>query len=81
MSTASKLRSLPTGEPFIAADCHSALTARIVEEVGFPAAYMGGHSTGMMHYAIPDNGLLTPTETVDQAARVVEPVDITPLPS
>ena len=76
MSTASKLRSLLAAEPFIAADCYSALTARIIEDVGFPAAYMGGHSTGMMHYAIPDNGLLTPTEMVDQATRVVEAVDI-----
>ncbi|HLY83244.1 MAG TPA: isocitrate lyase/PEP mutase family protein [Acidimicrobiales bacterium] len=64
------------GPPFIAADCYSALTARIIEDVGFPAAYMGGHATGMMHYAIPDNGALTPTEMIDQAGRVAEAVDI-----
>jgi 2-methylisocitrate lyase-like PEP mutase family enzyme len=76
MSIGSKLQRLIAREPFIAADCYSALTALIVQEVGFPAAYMGGHSTGMMHYAIPDNGVLTPTEMVDQAARVTEAVDI-----
>ncbi len=64
------------GEPFIAADCYSALTARIIQHVGFSAGYMGGHATGMMHYAIPDNGALTPTEMIDQAARVTEAVDI-----
>ena len=70
------LRQLFAGRPFIAADCYSALTARIVERVGFPAAYMGGHATGMMHYAIPDNGVLTPTEMIEQAARVAEAISI-----
>ena len=71
------LRSLlATGKPFIAADCYSALTGRIVERAGFPAAYMGGHATGMMHYAIPDNGVLTPTEMIDQARRVAEAISI-----
>jgi 2-methylisocitrate lyase-like PEP mutase family enzyme len=37
---------------------------------------MGGHATGMMHYAIPDCGILTPTEMVDQAARVAEAITI-----
>jgi 2-methylisocitrate lyase-like PEP mutase family enzyme len=70
------LRLLMGGSPFIAADCNSALTARIIEHVGFEAAYMGGHATGMMHYAIPDCGILTPTEMIEQAARVVEAVSI-----
>lgn len=76
MTVRAQLRSLLAGEPFIAADCYSALTARVVQDVGFPAAYMGGHATGMMHYAIPDDGSLTPTEMIDQAARVAEAVDI-----
>jgi 2-methylisocitrate lyase-like PEP mutase family enzyme len=64
------------GRPFIAADCYSALTARVVEQAGFPAAYMGGHATGMMHYAVPDCGLLTTTEMVDQAGRVAASISI-----
>jgi 2-methylisocitrate lyase-like PEP mutase family enzyme len=71
------LRQLLNGaEPFIAADCYSALTGRIVEHVGFKAAYMGGHATGMMHYAVPDCGVLTPTEMIEQAARVAESISI-----
>jgi 2-methylisocitrate lyase-like PEP mutase family enzyme len=71
------LRSLlAAGEPFIAADCYSALTGRIVQQVGFPAAYMGGHATGMMHYAVPDCGVLTTTEMVEQAARVAAAISI-----
>jgi 2-methylisocitrate lyase-like PEP mutase family enzyme len=78
MSTARhQLRQLLEGtEPFIAADCNSALTARIIEHVGFKAAYMGGHATGMMHYAVPDCGVLTPTEMIEQAARVAECISI-----
>jgi 2-methylisocitrate lyase-like PEP mutase family enzyme len=76
MSVRKDLKSLIAGEPFVAADCYSALSGRIVEEVGFPAAYMGGHATGMMHYAIPDCGVLTPTEMVEQAARVAEAISI-----
>ncbi len=70
------LRALLAGDPFLAVDCYSALTARIVEHVGFRCAYMGGHATGMMHHAIPDNGIYTPTEMIEQAARVVEAVTI-----
>jgi 2-methylisocitrate lyase-like PEP mutase family enzyme len=70
------LRQLLLGEPFMAGDCYSALTARIIQMVGFPAAYMGGHSTGMMHYAIPDYGVFTPTEMIEQAGRVAEAIDI-----
>jgi 2-methylisocitrate lyase-like PEP mutase family enzyme len=76
MSTRQMLRSLMAGEPFMAAECYSALTGRIVEEVGFPAAYMGGHGTSMMHYAIPDNGVFTPTEMIEQAGRVAEAISI-----
>jgi 2-methylisocitrate lyase-like PEP mutase family enzyme len=76
MSTRQKLRSLMAGEPFMAAECYSALSARIVEEVGFPAAYMGGRGTSMMHFAIPDNGVFTPTEMIEQAGRVAEAISI-----
>jgi 2-methylisocitrate lyase-like PEP mutase family enzyme len=65
-----------SGRPFIAADCYSALTGRIVEQAGFEVAYMGGHATGMMHYAVPDCGVLTPTEMIEQAARVAEAISI-----
>ena len=75
-STSAAFRALMAGPPFVVADCYSALTARIVEHVGFPAGYLGGHATGMMHYAIPDVGVLTPTEMVEQAGRVAEAVAI-----
>src|SRR5947207_1189480 len=76
MTPGARFRELLAGPPFIAADCYSGLTARIVQDVGFPAAYMGGHSTSMMHYAIPDYGVFTSTEMIDIAGRVAEAIDI-----
>ena len=77
MSEQSKaLRSLLAGEPFFAADCFSALTGRIIEKIGFKAAYMGGHATSMMHLAIPDSGVFTTTEMIELSGRVVEAIDI-----
>jgi 2-methylisocitrate lyase-like PEP mutase family enzyme len=76
MNMAERLRALIAGDPFIAPDCSTALTARIVELAGFEAAYMGGHATGMVHYAIPDIGILTPTEMLEQAGRVAEVISI-----
>lgn len=71
------LRSLiDAGTPFMAAECYSALTGRIVEHAGFEAAYMGGHAVSMMHYGIPDCGVFTPTEMIDQAGRVADAVTI-----
>lgn len=67
---------LVAGRPFIAADCYSALTGRILERAGFEAAYMGGHATSMMHYAVPDCGVFTPTEMIEQAGRVAEAITI-----
>src|SRR5690349_15573467 len=75
--TTTKLRELLESErPLLFPDCNTALTARVLETVGFHAGYAGGHSTGMMHYAIPDYGVLTPTEMIDQARRMCAVVDI-----
>lgn len=71
-----RFRELLAGPPFVAADCYSGLTAKIVQDVGFPAAYMGGHSTSMMAFGIPDYGVFTSTEMIEIAGRVAEAIDI-----
>lgn len=74
---AKKLRDLfASGEHFIAADAYSALTARIVEHVGFKAAYLGGHACSAFHYAVPDNGIFSQVEQIEQAARIAAAIDI-----
>jgi 2-methylisocitrate lyase-like PEP mutase family enzyme len=74
---AQKLRDLfASGEHFIAADAYSALTARIVERVGFKAAYLGGHACSAFHYAVPDNGVFSQVEQIEQASRIAAAIDI-----
>lgn len=76
-SQAQKLRDLINrGEHFIVADAYSALTARIVERVGFKAAYLGGHACSAFHYAMPDNGIFSQVEQIEQAARIAAAIDI-----
>lgn len=72
-----KLRALiERGEHFICGDTYSALTARIVEHVGFPAAYLGGHACSAFHYAVPDNGVFSQVEQIEQASRIANLVSI-----
>jgi 2-methylisocitrate lyase-like PEP mutase family enzyme len=74
---AQQLRDLINrGEHFIVADAYSALTARIVERVGFKAAYLGGHACSAFHYAVPDNGIFSQVEQLEQAARIAAAIDI-----
>ena len=74
---AQKLRALvATGEHFMAGEAYSALTGRIVEHVGFKAAYLGGHACSAFHYAVPDNGVFSQVEQLDQASRIAAAIDI-----
>jgi 2-methylisocitrate lyase-like PEP mutase family enzyme len=71
------LRALLSQErPLLAPGCYDALSARLVEEAGFSAAYMTGFGTAAGRLGRPDVGLLTMDEMVDNAHRIVEAVDI-----
>ena len=64
------------GEHFVCGDTYSALTGRIVEHVGFPAAYLGGHACSAFHYAVPDNGVFSQVEQIEQASRIANVMSI-----
>ena len=64
------------GRPLLAPGCYDALSARLVEEAGFPAVYMTGFGTAASRLGRPDVGLLTMTEMVDNARRIVEAVSV-----
>ncbi|BBK41220.1 carboxyvinyl-carboxyphosphonate phosphorylmutase [Allostella vacuolata] len=49
-----------------------ALSARLVAEAGFEAVYMSGDATTAVRLGLPDVGLLTMSEMVDNAARIVD---------
>jgi 2-methylisocitrate lyase-like PEP mutase family enzyme len=76
-TAAQKLRKLiENGKHFVAAEAYSALTGRIVQSVGFQAAYLGGHACSAFHYAVPDNGVFSQVEQIEQATRIAHAIDI-----
>jgi len=67
---------MTTRQPLLAPGCYDALSARLVEEAGFAAAYMTGFGSAAAHLGRPDVGLLTMSEMVDNARRIVAAVGI-----
>ena len=68
-------RALDTGRLLVAPGAYDSLTARLAAEHGFAAVYMTGAGTSAAA-GYPDYGLLTMTEMVANAARIVEAVDV-----
>jgi 2,3-dimethylmalate lyase len=64
------------GEMVLAPGCYDALGARLIEEAGFPAAYMTGFGSAASRLGRPDIGLMSLTEMVDNAHRIADAVDI-----
>ena len=48
--------------PLVVPGCYNALSARVLEHVGFPALYMTGYGTSLSLLGLPDAGLATLTE-------------------
>jgi 2,3-dimethylmalate lyase len=67
---------LQTERPVLAPGCYDALGARLIEEAGFSAVYMTGFGTAAGRLGRPDVGLLTMSEMVDNARRIVDAVQL-----
>src|SRR6202047_4136026 len=67
---------LAEAEPVIAPGAYDALTARLIEQAGFPAVYMTGFGTSASLLGRPDVGLLTMSQMVDNARRIAQAVDV-----
>jgi 2-methylisocitrate lyase-like PEP mutase family enzyme len=76
MSGAAGLRALLREDAMvIAPGAYDGLTAMLVAQAGFPAVYMTGAGTSVSH-GYPDFGLLTMSEMVENAARIVRSVEV-----
>ncbi|HTE85207.1 MAG TPA: isocitrate lyase/PEP mutase family protein [Dehalococcoidia bacterium] len=76
LSVPARLRALlAQPEPVLAPGAYDALSARIVAEAGFSVVYMTGYGTSAGLLGRPDVGLLSSTEMVDNARRIVMAVD------
>jgi 2-methylisocitrate lyase-like PEP mutase family enzyme len=76
MTGAAGLRALLRGEAMVVAPgAYDGLTAMLVAQAGFSAVYMTGAGTAVSH-GYPDFGLLTMSEMVENAARIVRSVAV-----
>ncbi|HJS86070.1 MAG TPA: isocitrate lyase/PEP mutase family protein [Acetobacteraceae bacterium] len=74
-SHAARLRQLLRERRMLTAPgAYDAITARLVVQAGFPAVYMTGAGTAAA-LGFPDYGLITMSEMVDNAARLVRAAD------
>ena len=72
-----RLRALlESGQTIVAPGAFDPLSARLVEEAGFPAVYMTGFGTSAALIGRPDVGLLTMTEMAGNAGRIADCVDV-----
>ena len=56
--------------------CHDALSAKIIEKVGFKAVTMGGYAASAASLAKPDVSILSLTENVGIVRNIVQAVDL-----
>lgn len=62
--------------PLIVPGCYNALSARVLEEAGFPAVYMSGYGSSLALLGLPDAGLSTLTETAMNARLIAAAVKV-----
>ena len=68
---AGRLRTLLGDGPIVQMPgCFDAISAQIIENAGFGAAFLGGFSVAATRLGLPDTGLLSYGESVDQARNV-----------
>ena len=61
-------------KPLIIPGCYNAMSARVLEDVGFPALYMSGYGTSLSLLGLPDAGLVTQTEMALNARLIASAV-------
>lgn len=67
---------LDEGGPLLLPGAANALTARVIEDLGFRALYLSGAGISNTALGLPDIGLLTMTELADHVAAVADVVSI-----
>ena len=76
MKKTTRLRErLKDGKTLFVPGCYNALSARILDKVGFDAIYMTGYGTSLSLLGMPDCGLATMTEMHLNARYIVNATD------
>ena len=77
MRTTTRLRHLLRQPGIIVAPgAYDCLTAKIIQQAGFPAVYMTGAGTSVARLGYPDLALATMTEMIANAANIVGAVEV-----
>ncbi|MFC4950036.1 isocitrate lyase/PEP mutase family protein [Pseudonocardia sp. GCM10023141] len=66
------------GEPgmVVAPGAADVLTAKLIEQLGFEAVYVGGYGIASVAYGLPDTGLVAIPELVAHAGAIADAVDL-----
>lgn len=56
--------------------CFDTLSARLVERAGLPLTFMSGFAVSAARLAVPDTGLISYAEMLDQGRAICEAVSI-----
>ncbi|MBI2382412.1 MAG: isocitrate lyase/PEP mutase family protein [Gammaproteobacteria bacterium] len=56
--------------------CFDALSAKLVQEAGFPLSFMSGFSVAAARLGLPDTGLISYAEMLDQGRNICAAVDL-----
>jgi len=56
--------------------CHDALSAHLAEQAGFPAVFMSGFAVSASRLAMPDTGLISFGEMLDQGRNISNAISI-----
>lgn len=77
MTASTSLRQrLKRGPAVLAPGCYDALSALLIQQAGFEAAYLSGASVAYTQLGRPDIGLVSLDHVVDVASRILERIEI-----
>ncbi|MFN3075402.1 MAG: oxaloacetate decarboxylase [Alphaproteobacteria bacterium] len=76
-SPATRLRSILEGPGMMVMPCcFDALSARLIERAGFPVTFMSGFAVSATRLGLPDTGLISFGEMVEQGRNICAAVDL-----
>jgi 2-methylisocitrate lyase-like PEP mutase family enzyme len=76
MRATTRLRQLLTSPPLVVPGCYDAMSAKVLEQAGFPAVYMTGYGTSLALLGLPDAGLATMSEMHLNARYIANAVGV-----
>ena len=56
--------------------CYDALSAKMIEQAGFELSFMSGFATSAAKLGLPDTGLISYGEVIEQGRNICENVNI-----